>query len=349
MKNLLVRPLAILTLVCLGFAPSLMACDEASFTFNSEMDNGDGTYTFNIDLCIEFNGLEGSADWFNLVFQGGTFSSVDSYNPTTITTSGGDDYVGAVLSGNSEIRWTFGGFIPLHSGQTLCTNITITTTGRPAEIDISYHDTYGGNCDDLYTLSVPCSIDNVALGTQTACNPATDTYSQEVVVTYTNAPSTGTLDVNGQSFAITTSPQTVNLTGLTADGNAVSGAVSFSDDTGCSSTVNFTAPASCSACSIDNVALGTQSACNPADNTYTQEVTVTYTNPPSTGTLDVNGQSFAVTTSPQTVTLTGLSADGNAVSGTVNFSNDMGCSDTVNFTAPVSCSVGCAADNGTWD
>ncbi|WP_179019675.1 PQQ-dependent sugar dehydrogenase [Winogradskyella forsetii] len=61
---------------------------------------------------------------------------------------------------------------------------------------------------------------------------------------------------------------------------------------------------------IDTIVAGTQTACNNIDNTYSQELTVTYTNPPETGSLVVNGQSFPITTSPQTITLTGLDSDG---------------------------------------
>ena len=107
---------------------------------------------------------------------------------------------------------------------------------------------------------------------------------------------------------------------------------------------------SCS-CNISGVAAGTQTACVPATNTYTQEVTITYTGEPATGTLDVNGQSFAITSSPQTVTLVGLTADGNPVNVTASFSDNASCNNTVNslFTAPASCSIGCNPDNGTWD
>jgi hypothetical protein len=180
----------------------------------------------------------------------------------------------------------------------------------------------------------------LAPGAQTACNPATNTYTQEVIVTFTNAPSSGMLEVNGQQFAIGVSPQTVTLTGLVSDGNPVDVTASFTADASCSRTENdlFTAPASCQ-CSITDLAAGTQTACNPATNTYTQEVTVTFTNAPSSGMLEVNGQQFAIGTSPQTVTLTGLVSDGNPVDVTASFTADATCTRTENdlFTAPADC------------
>lgn len=93
-------------------------------------------------------------------------------------------------------------------------------------------------------------------------------------------------------------------------------------------------------CSIDNITDGgNQSACSGVDNSYSNDVVVSYTNPPASGTLDVNGQSFAITSSPQTVTLVGLNSDGAAVDVTVTFSADPACTLTSNslFTAPPLC------------
>ncbi|MEM6722544.1 MAG: T9SS type A sorting domain-containing protein [Bacteroidota bacterium] len=91
---------------------------------------------------------------------------------------------------------------------------------------------------------LPCAISNISAGTPGPCDGATGNYDVDVTVTYSDAPSTGTLDVNGASFAITTSPQTVTLS-LPADGNPVDVTASFSADAACTSTANalFTAPA----------------------------------------------------------------------------------------------------------
>lgn len=107
-----------------------------------------------------------------------------------------------------------------------------------------------GVVEDWSITFVPltsCAITALAAGTQTACDPGTNTYTQEVTVTYTDAPATGMLDVNGQQFAIGTSPQTVTLVGLTADGMDVDVMALFTDDLTCtlSATALFTAPADC--------------------------------------------------------------------------------------------------------
>ncbi len=146
------------------------------------------------------------------------------------------------------------------------------------------------------TAAPVCSITAISSTglTQTTCVPATNTYTQQVRVTYSNPPTTGNLLINGQSFAITGSPQTVTLTGLTADGNAVNAVASFSDNAACTFTQNsaFTAPADCSVATgnIRNVTLnvlyGTiQAAVDAANNgdeikilangTYAEDVTIT--------------------------------------------------------------------------
>ncbi|PIY10280.1 MAG: hypothetical protein COZ18_06215 [Flexibacter sp. CG_4_10_14_3_um_filter_32_15] len=93
------------------------------------------------------------------------------------------------------------------------------------------------------------------------------------------------------------------------------------------------------ACSVTGIAYVSQTACVDVDNKYTANVTVTYTNP--SGNLVVNGQTFTTTTSPQTVTLTNLESDGNAVNITASFSGDAACTFTSNslFTAPAACNV----------
>ena len=217
-------------------------------------------------------------------------------------------------------------------------NLTFT----PAEWTTSAVDNVANLGTHITPCVAVCTISDLSAGVQTSCVPATNTYAQEVTITYSTAPATGTLDVNGQSFAITSSPQTVNLTGLVADGNTVNVTANFSDLTACTYTENalFTAPANCSpVCNITSITAGAQTACVPATNTYTQEVVVTYANAPATGTLDVNGQSFAITSSPQTVNLMGLVADGNIVNVTASFSADAACTLTENalFTATADC------------
>ncbi|MDN3493592.1 PQQ-dependent sugar dehydrogenase [Winogradskyella bathintestinalis] len=90
---------------------------------------------------------------------------------------------------------------------------------------------------------------------------------------------------------------------------------------------------------IDTIVAETQSTCNITDNTYSQELTVTYSNPPATGTLIINEQTFPITNSPQTLTLTGLDADGLEVDIEADFTDGYNSfyKDVNVFTAPSNC------------
>lgn len=193
--------------------------------------------------------------------------------------------------------------------------------------------------DALCSPVVSCSITDIAAGTQTACNAATNTYSQDVLVTYSGAPATGTLNVNGQSFAITSSPQTVTLANLVSNGSSVDVTTSFSANAACDMTLTnvFTAPVSC-ACNITDITAGQSTLCNNVTNQYTQDVAVFYVNAPA-GMITVNGQNFPVTSSPQTVTLIGLTANSIPVNVSVSFTGNAACTYSENavFVAPANC------------
>ncbi|WP_418639516.1 fibronectin type III domain-containing protein [Winogradskyella sp.] len=103
-------------------------------------------------------------------------------------------------------------------------------------------------------------------------------------------------------------------------------------------------------CPITNVSVGTQTICNDIDDTYSQDLIVEYVSPPASGSLMVNGQSFPIGTSPQTVTLTGLAADGLDVDIIANFTEEA-CNYTAEraFEAPSRCSLDGIPDNGPDD
>jgi hypothetical protein len=200
-------------------------------------------------------------------------------------------------------------------------------------------------------LVIPCAIDSMTVGVQGACDEVTNTYTQDVTVYYSNEPDSGNLNVNGQLFAISGSPQAVTLTGLNSDGGSVNLTALFDLDSACTATMDsaWTAPDSCLVipCAIDSVVIGVQGPCAPGTNRYTQEVTVYYSNGPTTGNLDLNGLTTPVTGSPQTVVLGGLDSDGLPVDLTVLFDADSACVFTQdsawiapeNCIPPPSCSI----------
>ena len=224
-----------------------IACDDSSFSLISQTDNGDGTYTYEIELCNQMLGLEGIPDGFELVFSGGTFTNIVSFTPNSLFTSGSDEYIGSIQGAGTTIIWALQTLFPVHNSNLFCNNISITTQGEPGVVDIDYHQGYPG-CTDQYIFpsSPACEIE-LALGNQTPCDPLTNTYTQEIIVSYQTPPSSGTLDVNGQSFAVTSSPQTIALTGLIANGGTVDVNALFSSEPTCSILSNdlFTSPLSC--------------------------------------------------------------------------------------------------------
>jgi hypothetical protein len=101
------------------------------------------------------------------------------------------------------------------------------------------------------TLCLPdCVLDSVTVDAQGACDPVSNTYSQTITVYTSNTPATGGLIVNGQSFPVAASPQTVTLTALPSNGASVNLEVSFSDDSICvyNQAAAWTAAADCYSC-----------------------------------------------------------------------------------------------------
>ncbi len=201
---------------------------------------------------------------------------------------------------------------------------------------------------DTCAVAPACAIDSVVLGTQSACDPLTDTYSQELIVYSTDAPATDSLSVNGLLFAA--DADTVLLTGLSSDGLPVDLTVLYTADSACAFALDsaWTAPESCllPPCAIDSVLLGTQSACDPLTDTYSQELIVYSTSAPATDSLSVNGVLFAA--DADTVLLTGLSSDGLPVDLTVLYTADSACAFALDsaWTAPAPC-FDCTAQTPT--
>lgn len=108
-------------------------------------------------------------------------------------------------------------------------------------------------------------------------------------------------------------------------------------------------------CSVDGISTSNISACNdngtltdPSDDTYTADVTVTFTDAPASGTLDISGDGSAsvavgsLGAGSHTFNSVSMSADGGSISLTATFSADGACtlSNTNAGTAPASCSNG---------
>ncbi|MBK9451982.1 MAG: PKD domain-containing protein [Bacteroidetes bacterium] len=243
------------------------AATQAKATFTIWADTVSGTNGSQVDVSVkvrEFTdiiSLQGTFQWNVAV---ATYNSTVAYNLPFL--SGSNFGTAQIGTGRLTFSWNDNNVtgITVPAGTTIfkirfnlvgsggsTTPVSIVNSPTPIEVvDLSFAPipfvVNPGKID--VTGGGACAITNLSAGTQTACNPGTNTYTQQVTVTYNNAPGTGTLNVAGQSFAITSSPQTVTLTGLTANGAAVNVTSNFSASPGCALTANnlFTAPASCS-------------------------------------------------------------------------------------------------------
>ncbi len=212
---------------------------------------------------------------------------------------------------------------------------------------ITFSQTAGAGATNCAVL---CGVSGFT-ATPSACNSGTNTYSVSGTLTISNPPTTGTLVISNSCGGSQTfnapfgTSINYNFTGLSPGSGSCTVSATFSADATCNSTVNYNRPAPCPLpCSISSVT-ATPAACNPANNTYSLSGAVTFTNPPSSGTLTVSSscggtQTFnAPFTSPLSYNLTGLTANGAACTVTASFSA-ASCSNTATYTAPVCpCSI----------
>jgi hypothetical protein len=180
------------------------------------------------------------------------------------------------------------------------------------------------------------------LRVQTPCVNTTNTYTQAVTVTYSNAPASGNLVVNGQSFAITSSPQTVVLTNLPSNGASVNITAAFSAVPACTYTLNsaFTAPAGC-LCPTINVSV---TATTPVTNCTAPNGSITVAANGGTGsftyawTPSAFGSGTTLTNIPSG-TYSVIATDGNGCTGSTSGSvtNASGVNALISNVSNVSC------------
>jgi len=200
----------------------------------------------------------------------------------------------------------------------------------------------GGMLADMGWGVQGCFFFELDIGVQIECNPQTNTYSQEITLTY-NDPPAGLLNINGALYAVTESPQTLTMSNLSSDGQLVDVTAYFTGDPECSffQAAAFTAPAACSGgdCTITGLVLGEQTVCNPADGLYDQAFTLSFGFAGDAGNVLVNGEAFSVFNNSADVLLEDLVADGSLVTVLVEFTDNDSCSATFTgaFTAPDPC------------
>ncbi|GAB3692443.1 hypothetical protein GCM10027592_11390 [Spirosoma flavus] len=196
------------------------------------------------------------------------------------------------------------------------------------------------------TMAPTCSLTATTVASQ--CDPATNTFSNAVIINLANAPAgvlTVTDGTESLTFAIAsagTASYTATFNGLLSDGTVHTVVTTLP---GCSTaTTTYTAPASCSAAPICSLTANvTAGVCASATNTYSATAIVQLTNPTAgvlTVTSGAQSLTFATTaTSSATfaAVFDNLISDGTSHTVVASMAN---CSTVfTTYTAPVSCSA----------
>ena len=147
MKYILLILLSIFTTI------GLFACDDATGSITTVVDNNNGTYTVTIDVCMEFNGIEGSPYGIAFNFNNLNTTIVNSFAPASFSSLAGDLYPGIIRDGNTDalgdnvygtndginniLQYYYTGSFPGNPGSNLlCNTFNITITGYPTSVDV---------------------------------------------------------------------------------------------------------------------------------------------------------------------------------------------------------------------
>ncbi|HIG58966.1 MAG TPA: redoxin domain-containing protein, partial [Flavobacteriales bacterium] len=114
---------------------------------------------------------------------------------------------------------------------TVCPNHTLVESGQ-ASFQALVNAIYT-TCD----MEPPvCAILDISPGEQLACNPLTNTYTQQLVLSYENPPSSGFFNVNGTFHAINYSPQIISLANTPANSETVDVEIFVNTEETCSAS-----------------------------------------------------------------------------------------------------------------
>ena len=294
----------ILFFLLLFFSFNSYACNKSTATLVSETDNGNGTYTYVVNVCLELGDMIGVPNTFTLTPSGGTYTSLTTTTPASFNNAGtiyNKSVAGAIIS------YTTNDMFPNSTPNVWCVpQVTFTTNGRPSKITVNTSDRYGAaTCD--HVLNIP------------SCSPPATPTSTTIAATCLSA---GTSTISNYSA---TNAYTFTPVGPTVGaGGSISGMVTGTSYTviasagGCSSTASTSFN---NAAQLTAPATPTSTLTQPTCATPTGTITITA--PLGAFTYNNNGGAFQAGT-----TFSGLAPN----TYTVIAKNASGCTSTANFT-----------------
>jgi gliding motility-associated-like protein len=201
-----------------------------------------------------------------------------------------------------------------------CSQINLMTS-NPINGDVftSYHEL---TSSPLGTVGLISSVGINAIG-GTSCE-----VSREAIIYPIGGPCNAITGITPSSIGNNGSPYyNPEFTGLLPNTNYIL-EITFTVPLGCNlidHCESYYYPVTCQITDLSGLVLN----CDPVDNTYSAEITVTYSANPENGTLDISIpdlQSFTISSSPQTVVLSNLPANGELINLSASFSADNNCS-----------------------
>jgi len=232
----------------------------------------------------------------------------------------------------------------------------ITANGVPCNVTAVFSSapacTFTTNYATPAPCAVSCAMDSMPIAMTNCYNTPFLGYDVSGTVYFTNPPASGTLTITPCSGApiVFNAPfgtsQAFNFTSLSQTGTNCAFTAVFSADAACTITTNFMSPPPITGFTTN------QGAC--LNGVYNLNGTITFSNPPATGTLTISYNDGVTTidtvinapfSSPENWSIT-APANGNNYTITAYFSGFPTCTMVSTGTAPPAC--GCVADIGTF-
>jgi invasion protein IalB len=215
-----------------------LACDQPGMTLVNTVDNGNGTFTYTLNICVTGGSSNfGSSTGFTLTPSGGTYTSITAtttswsstyqYCPggcsgaganygcsVPLVTGGGTASNNLPMGGATSVTYTgsssegqwlgpgglYGGCA--NNPTSLCQNITITTSGYPSTITLTVNEGTD-NCTKIVDIPAPPVVINGCTGTFTDPGGSGGNYANNTNQVWTYCSDNGQpITISFSSFAL---------------------------------------------------------------------------------------------------------------------------------------------------